>query len=81
LLDWIFPRPVTMISRGPSPEQCREFSTFLCPHCDPPRRLDGFTAENDYMCDVHGFVNPVRPDGAVIVGDGQCGRPRVMGGQ
>ena len=44
--------------------------TFTCPHCGA---VCGYTFENDYICDRHGFVNPIRSDGAVIRGDGVCG--------
>lgn len=53
--------------------------TYYCPYCDPRRPIDTLSFENDYACDVHGWVNPIRDDGAIISGDGRPGRPRVIG--
>ena len=52
------------------------FSSLRCPKCSGPISA---TWENDYMCDVHSFVNPVTPNGDIIAGDGVCGVPRVIG--
>lgn len=52
---------------------------LYCPKCRPWREIDIYSDENDYICNVHDFVNPVRADGAIISGDGRCVMMRVVG--
>lgn len=55
---------------------CAGRDVYRCPTCREPV---GHSHENDYICEVHGFVNPIRDsDGARISGDGQADRPRVL---
>lgn len=56
---------------------CSGRDTYLCPKCGG--RITVHSHENDYICDTHGLVNPVRlSDAARISGDGRCGSARVM---
>ena len=57
-------------------DDTRDFVGWTCAKCGEP--LAYITDENDYMCAKHGFVNAVRPDGAVIAGDGRPGNPRII---
>lgn len=44
---------------------------YLCPVCREP--ITTHSHENDYFCETHGFVNPIRQhDNARINGDGVC---------
>jgi hypothetical protein len=50
---------------------------LLCERCRNP--IASLTAENDFTCATHGFVNAIRVrDGAVLAGDGVCGEPKVL---
>ena len=50
---------------------------LYCPF--PPRHeITGSTWENDYWCDAHGFVNPIREDGAQLNGDGTACEVRIV---
>jgi hypothetical protein len=50
---------------------------LVCERCERP--ISGYTAENDYVCDEHGFVNAIRVrDGAVFQSHGNCGAPRIL---
>lgn len=52
-------------------EICSGAAVYLCPTCRQP--LTEHTHENDYYCETHGFVSPIRKhDGASINGDGSC---------
>ena len=51
-------------------EICRQTAVYLCPTCHAP--IACHTHERDYLCDTHGFVNPVREsDGLSINGSGR----------
>jgi hypothetical protein len=55
---------------------CSGRSRYLCPTCREPV---GHSHENDYTCDAHGFVNPIREsDGARVIGDGSCSGTRTI---
>ena len=57
-------------------EICSGKAVYTCPKCGA---VVGHTHESDYICDKHGFVNPIRDyDGARINGDGQCGSVTVL---
>lgn len=57
-------------------ELCLGTAVYLCPKCREP--ISTHSHENDYLCEAHGFVNPIRQhDGARISGDGRCGALRV----
>ena len=57
-------------------EICSGKAVYTCPKCGA---VVDHTHENDYTCDIHGFVSPIRDyDGARICGDGQCGSPRAL---
>lgn len=50
---------------------CSGRSRYLCPICRVP--IEMHTHENDYICETHSFVYPIREsDGKRINGDG-CG--------
>lgn len=51
---------------------CSGRSVYLCPHCR--EAISSHSHENDFICERHGFVSPVREsDGAIVNGDGRCG--------
>ena len=56
--------------------QHNEITTWVCAECHQP--LESWSAENDYTCKVHGFVNAIAPDGRVILGDGRVAPFRTV---
>lgn len=58
-------------------EICNGTAVYLCPICREPV---GHSHENDFICETHSFVNPIRQhDGARISGDGSCHALTVIG--
>ena len=56
-------------------EICSGAAVYLCPICRRP--IDNHSHENDYICEAHGFVNPVREsDDFRITGDGSLNQYR-----
>jgi hypothetical protein len=50
---------------------------LFCAKCG--RLIDAVSAENDFLCNVHGMVNAIRKsDGAVLCGDGYPGETRIL---
>jgi hypothetical protein len=64
--------------RAATCEICHGTAVYLCPTCRVP--IANHTHENDYICDTHGFVHPIRErDGARINGDGIPGSLSILG--
>ena len=56
---------------------CSGRSQYLCPICRTP--ISYHSHENDFLCDTHSFVNPIRvSDMAQMDGHGRCGITRVL---
>lgn len=56
---------------------CDKSDVFLCPTCLKP--ITTHTHENDYLCEVHSFVNPIRQsDGKRVDGLGDPGLIRIL---
>ena len=53
----------TFVSPLPKPGR-----VFRCVKC---RKECAYSAESDYICEDHGFVNAIREDGGVVRGDGR----------
>ena len=50
-------------------EICLGTAVYLCPTCRTP--IATHSHEHDYLCDTHGFVDPIRQhDGVAINGGG-----------
>ena len=48
---------------------CSGRAVYTCPYCHDP--IKTHSHENDFLCERHGFINPIRSsDGAKINGDG-----------
>lgn len=57
------------VRNASSCEICNRTAVYVCPICAVP--VGDHTHEHDYICDTHGFVNPIRQhDGARIDGSG-----------